>query len=102
VAAARAGAPHTLKIEVEVTSLAQLTEALAAGADVALLDNMTVAEMEEAVAFAVGRITLEASGGINLGNVADVAGTGVDLISIGALTHSAPAVDISLELQPEA
>jgi len=101
VAAARAGAPHTLKIEVEVTSVHQLTEALAAGADIALLDNMSVAEMADAVAFAVGRITLEASGGINLDNVAAVAGTGVDLISIGALTHSARAIDISLELEPE-
>ncbi|MBU0606300.1 MAG: carboxylating nicotinate-nucleotide diphosphorylase [Armatimonadetes bacterium] len=101
VAAARAGAPHTLKIEVEVTSLQQLTEALAAGADVALLDNMSLEQVEEAVAFAVGRVVLEASGGINLDNVAAVAGTGVDLISIGALTHSAKAVDISLELELE-
>jgi len=101
VAAARAGAPHTLKIEVEVTSLQQLTEALAAGADVALLDNMSLEQVEEAVALAVGRVVLEASGGINLDNVAAVAGTGVDLISIGALTHSAKAVDISLELELE-
>lgn len=102
VTAARAGAPHLLKIEVEVTTLGELREALAAGADVALLDNMSIEEMEEAVAFAVGRILLEASGGINLENVAEVAGTGVDLISVGALTHSAPAIDISLELQPGA
>lgn len=101
VEAARAAAPHLLKIEVEVTSMPQLTEALAAGADVAMLDNMTVEQMEEAVAFAVGRVQLEASGGIHLDNVAAVAGTGVDLISIGALTHSAPAVDISLEIEPE-
>ena len=102
VAAARAGAPHTLKIEVEVTSLPQLEEALAAGADVALLDNMTPAEMAEAVALVGGRLLLEASGGINLDNVAAVAETGVDLISVGALTHSARAIDISLELEPEA
>jgi len=101
VAAARAAAPHTLRIEVEVTSLQQLTEALAAGADVVLLDNMPLEQMEEAVAFAVGRVIVEASGGINLDNVAAVAGTGVDLISIGALTHSAKAVDISLELELE-
>lgn len=102
VTAARTGAPHLLKIEIEVTTLGELREALAAGADVALLDNMSIEEMEEAVAFAVGRIVLEASGGINLENVAEVAATGVDLISVGALTHSAPAVDISLELQPGA
>ncbi|MCE5240446.1 carboxylating nicotinate-nucleotide diphosphorylase [bacterium] len=102
VAAARAGAPHTLKIEVEVTSLPQLEEALAAGADVALLDNMTPAMMAQAVALAGGRLLLEASGGINLDNVAAVAETGVDLISVGALTHSARAIDISLELEPEA
>ncbi len=102
VAAARAGAPHTLKIEVEVTSLQQLEEALAAGADVALLDNMTPAMMAEAVALAGGRLLLEASGGISLDNVAAVAETGVDLISVGALTHSARAIDISLELEPEA
>jgi nicotinate-nucleotide pyrophosphorylase (carboxylating) len=100
VSAARGRAPHTLKIEVEVTSVAQLREALAAGADVALLDNMTLEQMEEAVAHGAGRIMLEASGGISLDNVAAVAATGVDLISVGALTHSARATDISLELEP--
>jgi nicotinate-nucleotide pyrophosphorylase (carboxylating) len=100
VSAARAHAPHLLKIEVEVTTAAQLMEALAAGADVALLDNMTLEELEDAVAHGAGRIVLEASGGITLENVADVAGTGVDLISVGALTHSAPALDISLEIEP--
>lgn len=100
IEAARAGAPHTLKIEVEVTSLQQLSEALAAGADIALLDNMTLDDMEQAVALGAGRIVLEASGGVNLATVAAIAETGVDLISVGALTHSAPAVDISLELEP--
>lgn len=99
VTAARAGAPHTLKIEVEVTDLQQLTEALAAGADIALLDNMTIDQLEQAVALAAGRILVEASGGVNLSNVAEIAGTGVDLISVGALTHSAPSIDISLELE---
>jgi nicotinate-nucleotide pyrophosphorylase (carboxylating) len=100
VAAARAGAPHTLKIEVEVTDLQQLTEALAAGADAVLLDNMDLHHMEEAVALGAGRMILEASGGVNLDTVADIAATGVNLISVGALTHSARAVDISLELEP--
>lgn len=98
VTAARAGAPHTLKVEVEVTSLQQLSEAMAAGADIALLDNMTINDMEQAVALGAGRIVLEASGGVTLESVAAIAETGVDLISVGALTHSAAAVDISLEL----
>lgn len=100
VTAARAGAPHTLRIEVEVTSLAQLEEAIGAGADVALLDNMDLEGLRQAVQLSAGRILLEASGGVNLDNVAAIAATGVDLISVGALTHSAPAVDISLEIEP--
>ncbi len=99
VAAARAGAPHTLRVEVEVTSLDELEQALAAGADVVLLDNMPVEELAEAVRRAAGRALLEASGGITLETVRAVAETGVDLISVGALTHSAPALDISLELE---
>lgn len=103
VAAARAFAPHTLRIEVEVTSLEELDQALAAGADVILLDNMPIPMMAEAVRRTAGRAILEASGGITLETVRQVAETGVDLISSGALTHSAPALDISLEieLQPE-
>lgn len=100
VAAARAGAPHTLRVEVEVTTLRQLEEAIAAGADVALLDNMDLATLRQAVQLAAGRILLEASGGVNLDTVSAIAATGVDLISVGALTHSAPAVDISLEIEP--
>jgi len=95
---ARANAPHTLRIEVEVTTLAELDEALAAEADVALLDNMDVAQMREAVVRTAGRAVLEASGGITLDRLRAIAETGVDLISVGALTHSAPALDISLEL----
>lgn len=98
IAAAREHAPHTLKIEVEVTSLDELEQALRAGADVVLLDNMDVPTMAEAVRRAGGRALLEASGGITLDTVRAVAETGVDLISAGALTHSAPALDISLEL----
>lgn len=105
VAMARARAPHTSRIEVEVTSLAELDQALAAGADVVLLDNMDTPTVREAVARARGRADgrpvpwLEASGGITLARIAELAAAGVDVISVGALTHSAPAGDISLELR---
>jgi len=98
---ARDEAPHTLKIEIEVTTLDQLDEALAAGADVVMLDNMSNAQIAEAVArrdAVDGSILLEASGGIVLERIRDLASTRVDLISCGALTHSAPSMDISLDL----
>ena len=98
VSLARQGAPHTLRIEIEVTTLDELAQALEAGADVVLLDNMDVAALQRAVALADGRALLEASGGVTLETVAEIAATGVDLISVGALTHSAPALDISLDL----
>ena len=98
VAQARQGAPHTLRIEIEVTTLDELAQALAAGADIVLLDNMEVSALREAVAMTAGRALLEASGGVTLETVAEIAATGVDLISVGALTHSAPSLDISLEL----
>ncbi len=99
IAQARAGAPHSLRIEIEVTSLEELREALTSGADVIMLDNMDLKEMREAVRINAGRALLEASGGITLETVAAVAQTGVDLISVGALTHSAPALDISLDFE---
>lgn len=95
---ARLGAPHTLRVEVEVTSLDEAQEALAAGADIVLMDNMNVEEMRRVVEVARGRALTEASGGITLENVRAVAETGVDFISVGAITHSAPALDMSLEL----
>ena len=100
VAAARARAPHSLKIEVEVETLEQLREALEAGADIIMLDNMPMETMREAVRLVAGRALTEASG--NMGDKTDaelraVAETGVDLISIGALTHSVKALDISLK-----
>ncbi|MFN8558171.1 MAG: carboxylating nicotinate-nucleotide diphosphorylase [Dehalococcoidia bacterium] len=101
VAMARAHSPHTLRVEIEVTSLDQVNEALIAGADVILLDNMAPATMAEAVVKCRGRALTEASGGITLANLREVAETGVDLISLGALTHSVKALDISLELTPE-
>ena len=97
VRAARAYAPHTLKIEVEVTTLPEVEEAIAAGADIILLDNMNPAEMAEAVKLVNGRALLEASGGVRLETVRAIAESGVDLISVGALTHSAPSLDISLD-----
>jgi nicotinate-nucleotide pyrophosphorylase (carboxylating) len=97
IALAREAAPHTLRIEVEVTTLPELAEALDAGADVVLLDNMDMATMREAVAMTAGRALLEASGGVTLDTVSSIAAAGVDLISVGALTHSAPALDISLD-----
>lgn len=91
---------HLLKIQVEVESLEQATEAADAGADALLLDQMTLEDMEEVVRRYKGKILIEASGGITLENVRRVAETGVDLISVGALTHSARALDVSLEVQP--
>ena len=96
---ARETAPHTLKIEVEVETVEQAEEALNAGADIVLLDNMPPDEMRRAAAMAKGRALTEASGGVTLQNVREIAETGVDLISVGALTHSPKALDISLDLQ---
>ena len=96
---ARAAVPHTLRIEIEVTTEAEAEEAVAAGADVILLDNMTVAEMARVVGLMKGRAQTEASGGVTLENVRAVAETGVDLISSGSLTHSAKALDISLDIE---
>jgi nicotinate-nucleotide pyrophosphorylase (carboxylating) len=94
----RARVPHTLKIEVEVKNGTELEEALAAGADSVLLDNMGLPEMAAAVKRVAGKIPLEASGNMTLERVREVAATGVDLISVGALTHSAAAADISLNV----
>ena len=91
-------ASHTIKVEVEVTSVAEAEEALEAGAQLLLLDNMSPDEMRKAVEVNKGRALLEASGGINLTTIQAVAATGVDLISVGALTHSAQALDISMDI----
>ncbi len=99
VALALERASHTIKVEVEVTNLEELQEALEAGAHVIMLDNMTLNQMREAVEMVKGRAVIEASGGINLETVRAVAETGVDLISIGGLTHSVKALDISLDLE---
>jgi nicotinate-nucleotide pyrophosphorylase (carboxylating) len=94
---ARASAGHLVKIEAEVDSLAQLDAALAEAPDVIMLDNFSLADLTAAVARAKGRVVLEASGGVTLESVRAIADTGVDVISVGALTHSAPALDIGLD-----
>ncbi len=94
---ARAAAGHLVKVEAEVDSLAQLEAALAERPDVILLDNFSLADLRAAVALAKGRATLEASGGVSLETVRAIAETGVDVISVGALTHSAPVLDIGLD-----
>ena len=94
---AREGAPHTLRIEIEVESIGQLDEAIAAGADIVLLDNFTLDMLREAVAIGKGRVVLEASGGVSLETVRAIAETGVDFVSCGALTHSARAIDLTME-----
>jgi nicotinate-nucleotide pyrophosphorylase (carboxylating) len=93
----RAACPG-LPIEIEVDTLAQAREVIDAGADLVLLDNMRPAEMREAVAYSAGRARLEASGGLSLGTARAVADTGVDYLSVGALTHSAPVLDIGLDI----
>jgi nicotinate-nucleotide pyrophosphorylase (carboxylating) len=95
----RAGVGHLVKIEVEVDTLAQLEEALAVGVDAVLLDNMSLKELREAVAMVAGRVVTEASGRVTLETVRAIAATGVDLISVGWLTHSAPALDIGLDFR---
>jgi nicotinate-nucleotide pyrophosphorylase (carboxylating) len=96
---ARAAAPD-LPLEVECRDLAEVDEALAAGAPRLLLDNMTPVQLREAVRHVAGRAQLEASGGVTLQTLREIAGTGVDFISVGAMTHSAPALDLSLILSP--
>lgn len=97
VARARKGIPVLTKIEVEADRLDQVAEALAGGADMILLDNMTLDMLREAVQMTAGRVPLEASGGVNLETIRSIAQTGVDYISVGRITQSAPAVDIGLD-----
>jgi nicotinate-nucleotide pyrophosphorylase (carboxylating) len=94
---ATAAAGHLMKVEVEVDSLEQLDEALAGAPDVIMLDNFSLADLAEAVRRTAGRVTLEASGGVTLETVRAIAETGVDVISVGALTHSASVLDIGLD-----
>ena len=95
---AKAGASHLLKVEVEIERLDQLEDAIEAGADVVMLDNMTNAQLREGVAIVAGRVQIEASGNMTVPRLAGVAATGVDFISLGALTHTVTVADLSLRL----
>jgi nicotinate-nucleotide pyrophosphorylase (carboxylating) len=99
VTRARNRIPHTMKIEVETETLVQVAEALACGAEIIMLDNMDMSTMREAIELIDGKALTEASGGVSLETVREIAETGVDIISVGALTHSARAVDISMLLE---
>ncbi|GAI95313.1 unnamed protein product, partial [marine sediment metagenome] len=101
VAKAKQNASPGIKVEVEVTTIQEALDAVAAGADIIMLDNMSPEEMARVVGVVKGQVEIEASGGITLDNIRQVAVTGVDIISIGALTHSVRALDISLEIEPE-
>ena len=101
VAKAKQNAPQGLKVEVEVSTTQEALEAVEAGADIIMLDNMSPDEMRRIVSLVSSQVKIEASGGITLASVGAVADRGVDLISIGALTHSSKALDISLELEPQ-
>ena len=98
---ARAQIPHTMTIEIETKTLQQVSEALHAKPDIIMLDNMMIDEMKEAVKLIGGRVLVEASGNVQLETVKQIAATGVNLISVGALTHSAPALDISIDVMVE-
>jgi nicotinate-nucleotide pyrophosphorylase (carboxylating) len=97
--AAKAHVGHLVKIEIEVDDLKQLIKVLEEGADVVLLDNMSVAQLREAVQLVAGKMKCEASGNVNLSTVKAIAETGVDIISSGALTHSAPVLDLGLDIK---
>jgi len=101
VAKAKQNDPHGLKVEVEVNTVQGALDAVEAGADIIMLDNMSPDEMRRVVSLVSGRVKIEASGGITLENIRPIAVAGVDIISIGALTHSSKALDISLELEPQ-
>ncbi len=101
IAKAKQNAPHGLKVEVEVNTIQEAMDAAEAGADIIMLDNMSPDEMRRVVSLVSGRVKIEASGGITLANVRAIAETGINLISVGALTHSPKALDISLELEPQ-
>jgi nicotinate-nucleotide pyrophosphorylase (carboxylating) len=95
---AKMNTPHYAKIEVECDTLAEVAEAVAEGVDIIMLDNMTTEEITQAIKIIGGKALIEVSGGVSLDTVADIAKTGVDMISVGKLTHSAPAIDIGLDI----
>jgi nicotinate-nucleotide pyrophosphorylase (carboxylating) len=95
-------ANQEMPIEVEAQSLDQVDEAIRSGADIILLDNLTTDQIKEALARIAGRAKVEISGGVTLERIPEIARTGADYVSVGALTHSAPAADLSFELEPDA
>ena len=97
--AAKSFAGHLVRVEIEVDTLDQLREVIAEGADVVMLDNMEPAMLRKGVAMVAGRMRVEASGGVNLESVKAIAESGVDLISVGALTHSARVMDVGLDIE---
>ena len=99
LARVKAALPHTMKLEVEVDRIDQIAPVLAAGVDIIMLDNFGIDQLREGVAFIGERAIVEASGGVNLDTVAAIAATGVDVISVGALTHSARALDLGLDIE---
>lgn len=99
IRAIKTSGPHTLRIEVECVTVAQVDRALSAGADIIMLDNMPIPEMRDAVGICEGKVILEASGGVSLETVRGIAESGVDYISVGAITHSAPALPMHLEFR---
>lgn len=99
VKAAKDSIPHTVKIEVETQTLDQVEEAIRAGADIIMLDNMSPSLMEQAVKIIDGKALIEASGNVTLDNIQEVAASGVDIISVGAITHSIKAMDISMKFE---
>ena len=99
VTRARAAVPHGLKVEIECDQLSQVREALAAGADIVLLDNMTPGQVARCCEVIAGRAVVEVSGGLTIERVREYAEAGAELLSIGRLTHSAPAIDIGLDLE---
>ena len=90
-----------MPIEIEAQSLDQVDDAIRAGADIVLLDNLSTGDLKEAVRRIAGRAKVEISGGVTLDRIPELAGTGADYVSVGALTHSAPAADLSFELEPD-
>ena len=99
VARCRSGAPHTVKVGLEVKEMAELPDAIRARPDYLALDNMAVAEVKEAVRQVGGSISIDVTGGINAGNLEAIAATGIDMVGVGAITHSAPSLDMSLEVE---
>ena len=99
IAACRAQAPHPMRIECEVRSLDELDQAIDAGADIVLLDNMSDSDLAQAVQRSAGRVLLEASGGISLSRIPKLANLGIDLVSVGALTHSSSVADLSMLIE---